>query len=143
MSTQNSTVLTVPAPTKAIHVTLWVVQGLLAAAFLGAGVTKLTTPLETLVVQMPWFEGAMGRLVPLIGSAEVAAALGLILPSATRIKPRLTALAALGLVLIMAGAIATHAERGEWPNTAVNLILGGMAAFVAWGRSKQAPIGPR
>jgi putative oxidoreductase len=63
------------------------------------------------------------------------------LPFAT--KPRLTPLAAAGLVLVMLLASAFHLSRGEVGALPVNLVLGGIAAFVAWGRSRKAPIRAR
>ena len=128
---------------RALRVGLWVTQGLLAAMFLMSGLMKLTTPVAELAAAMPWVSGSLGGLVRLIGAAELAGAIGLILPAATRIQPRLTVLAALGLMLIMAGAAVTHVARGELGVVAMPVILGGLAAFVAWGRSKKAPIAPR
>lgn len=128
---------------RRLHVGLWVGQGLLAAAFLMAGGMKLSAPIAQLQEQMPWVAGAMGRAVRFIGAVEVLGALGLVLPAATRIQPKLTPLAALGLLTVMILATATHVARGEYPMIAANLLLGGLAAFVAWGRAKKAPIAPR
>ncbi len=75
-----------------------------------------------------------------IGAAELAGAIGLILPAATRILPKLTALAATGLVLVMILASGYHFLHGEAARTPVNFLLGGLAAFVAWGRFGRAPI---
>ena len=77
------------------------------------------------------------------GTAELAGALGLLLPALTRIKPSLTPLAAAGLVTIMALASVFHATRGESGGIVVNLVLGSVAAFIAWGRYKKAPIAAR
>lgn len=131
------------APSKGLHVGLWIAQVLLAAVFLLSGGMKLTAPLETLRAQLPWVSGSMGSLVRAIGLAEVLGALGVVLPAATRILPRLTPLAATGLGTVMTLASLTHASRGEFPMIAVNAVLGGLAAFVAWGRSGRAPIAPR
>jgi uncharacterized membrane protein len=128
---------------KVLHVGLWVVQGLLCAAFVAAGSTKATAPLAQLQASMPWVNGAMGGAVRFIGAVEVLGAVGLIVPAATRIKPGLTPLAALGLTVVMVLAATTHATRGELPMIGANVVLGGMAAFVAWGRSRGAPIAPR
>jgi putative oxidoreductase len=128
---------------KGLHVGLWVAQGLLAAAFLSAGLMKVTSPIEALRAAMPWVNGAMGQAVRFIGTMEVLGALGLILPAATRIKPWLTPLAALGLTTVMVLASATHAVRGEPQVILFNAVLGGLAAFVAWGRWRKAPIPPR
>ena len=78
-----------------------------------------------------------------IGAAELAGALGLLLPSLTRIQPRLTVLAALGLIVVMVLASAFHLSRGEGAMLPMNLALAAVAAFIAWGRSKAAPIAPR
>jgi hypothetical protein len=132
-----------PARGKGLHLALWVAQGLLAAAFFGAGVMKTTAPLEQLRAAMPWVNGAMGHLVRFIGTAELLGAVGLVLPAATRVKPWLTPLAALGLAVVMVLASLTHVARGEFPMLGVNAVLGGLAAFVAWGRSRKVPITPR
>jgi len=68
------------------------------------------------------------------GAAELLAAMGLILPGLTRIQPRLTPLAAFGLMLVMLGAIVFHILRGEIGNAVLNVVVAGLAAFVAYGR---------
>lgn len=123
---------------------LWVVQVLLALAFGAAGMMKLGMPIETLAAQMAWVNSTPELLVRFIGLAEVAGALGMILPAATRILPWLTPLAALGFVVIQVLAIITHALLGELLMVLpVNLVLLGLAALVAWGRWRIAPIVPR
>lgn len=129
-------------PSKALHISLWVAQVLLALAFGMAGAMKTFTPLAELATKLAWVSSA-GALVRFIGISELAAAIGLILPAATRIKPSLTPLAGAGLVVIMVLALAFHAVQGEFSSLPVNLVLGGLAAFVAWGRFKKAPIQPR
>ena len=97
---------------------IWIVQGLLAAAFLAAGLTKLTTPREKLAAgQMGWAGDLTDGQVKGIGAVEVLAAIGLVVPAALDIVPILTALAAAGLVLVMIAAARVH--------------LGGLALFVA------------
>jgi len=128
---------------RGLHVGLWVVQGLLAFAFTGAGMTKLTTPHDALVAQMPWAADAPAWLPLFIGVAEVAGALGLILPSALRIQPKLTPLAGALLAVVMTLAAGTHLMRGEMFMLLPNAVLGGLAAFVAWGRFSAAPIASR
>ena len=111
------------------NVTLWIIQGLLAALFLFAGSMKLILPIEAMAgpVALPgWF-------LRFIGVAEVAGAIGLILPWLTRIQPRLTPLAAAGLVIIMAGATAITATAGP-SAAAVPFVVGMLAATVAFGR---------
>jgi DoxX-like protein len=120
----------------AINVLLWVVQGLLAALFLFAGGMKLVLPLEALAgpIALPgWF-------MRFIGTAEVAGALGLVLPSLLRIHPRLTPVAAAGLVIIMIGATVLTGMTSPAAMAAVPAFVGVLATFVAYGRLKTAPI---
>jgi putative oxidoreductase len=130
-------------PSRGLHIGLWVVQGLLAFGFVGAGVMKLVMPVDELAASMPWIEGQLGGLVRFIGLAEVLGALGLIVPAATKIKPMLTPLAAVGLLLVMILALGTHIARAEYAAVAPPIVLGGLAAFVAWGRLRKAPIEAR
>ena len=129
---------------KGLHIALWVVQVLLAAAFLMAGSMKLTTTNAQLVKQgMTWVNAVPSFLPTLAGVAEVLGALGLILPSVLRIQPNLTVSAALGLVLTMIVAAAIHISIGEAHLIAPNIVLGGLAAFVGWGRARKAIIPAR
>jgi hypothetical protein len=128
---------------KVLHYSLWVVQGLLGAAFLMAGFMKATTPLDQLGANMAWVTHTPGALVRFIGISEIAGGLGLILPAATRIKPILTPIAAGALVVVMVLAFLTHLVLGEPEGLPVNVVLGGLAAFVAWGRFTKARIAPR
>jgi hypothetical protein len=128
---------------RGLTIVLWATQILLALAFLAGGLMKTTAPIEQLEANMPWVQGTMGGLVRFIGSVELLGALGLILPSATRVKPWLTPLAALGLTTVMVLAAVTHAARGEFPMIGINVGLGGLAAFAAWGRWRKAPIAAR
>ncbi len=128
---------------KAMHWTLWVIQGLLAAMFLMAGFMKLSMPIDQLAQKLPWVTDISAALVRFIGLAELTGAIGLILPSATRVRPILTVFAAIGLALVMALALGFHVSRGETSVIGMNLLLGGLAAFVAWGRLRKAPISPR
>ena len=115
---------------------------LLAVAFGMAGFMKLVTPIEEMAKSMAWVNEARA-LVRFIGAAEVLGAIGLVLPSAMRIKPWLTPLAAVGLAVVMILAMGFHVTRGEAENLPVNLAIGGVAAFIAWGRWKKAPIASR
>ncbi len=125
---------------KAMHIALWGVQILLAVLFLMTGAMKAFMPLNVVAKTMRWVPDVPVGLVRFIGLAELAGALGLILPSATKIQPKLTPLAAVGLgVVVLLGAI-LHFIRGEGALTPLNFILAAMAAFVAWGRTQEAPI---
>jgi hypothetical protein len=116
------------------NVTLWVVQGLLAALFLFAGGMKLVMPIEALAgpVALP------GLLLRFIGVAEVLGAAGLILPGLLRIHGELTPVAAAGLVIIMIGATVITAMGGTIAPAVVPFIVGVLAASVAFGRARSA-----
>jgi uncharacterized membrane protein YphA (DoxX/SURF4 family) len=117
-----------------MNVVLWIVAGVLALAFLAAGLTKLTQPKEKLRANMAWVEDFSPGVIKSIGALEVLAAVGLILPAALDVVPVLVPLAAVGLVVLMAGAAITHARRKEFPMIAINLVLLVLAAVVVWGR---------
>jgi uncharacterized membrane protein YphA (DoxX/SURF4 family) len=128
---------------KIINISLWSSQAILAAMFAMGGSAKATQPIAELSVRMPWAADIPEALVRFIGVSELAAAFGLILPALTRVRPSLTPLAALGLLVIMVLAAAFHATRGEVGGIVVNVVLGGVAAFIAWGRYKKVPLSPR
>ena len=114
---------------------LWIVQGLLALLFLFAGGMKLVLPLDKLAgpIALP------GLFLRFIGVAEVLGAIGLILPGLLRIKPGLTPLAAAGLVIIMIGATGLTVASGDVAMALIPLVVGLLAAFVAYGRWRLAP----
>lgn len=114
---------------------LWIVQALLALLFLFAGGMKLVLPLEKLTGPVP----LPGPFMRFIGVAEVLGALGLILPGLLRIRPGLTPLAAAGLVIIMIGATALTLAAGQIAPALISLVVGLLAAFVAYGRWRPVP----
>ena len=114
---------------------LWIVQGLLALLFLFAGGMKLVLPLEKLVGPVP----VPGLFLRFIGVAEVLGAIALILPQFLGIRPGLTPLAAAGLVIIMIGATVLTVAGGDVVLALIPLVVGFLAAFVAYGRWRLAP----
>jgi putative oxidoreductase len=129
------------SPSKGLNIGLWIAQVLLMLAFGAAGGMKLFNPA---VAEMAKTQSAMPyALTYFIGTSEVLGAIGVVLPAATRIQPKLTGWAAVGLGTIMVLAFALHLSRGEWSHVPPVAVLGALAAFVAWGRLKKAPISPR
>jgi uncharacterized membrane protein YphA (DoxX/SURF4 family) len=122
--------------TKRISALLWTAQVLLALTFLFAGGTKLVAPAEMLKGPVP----LPVLFLRFIGLCETLGAIGLILPSVTRIKPWLTPLAASGLIVIMIGATIITLIGGQVGPALVPLVVGSLAVFVANGRSRLAPI---
>jgi uncharacterized membrane protein YphA (DoxX/SURF4 family) len=120
-----------------LSVVLWSAQGLLALLFLFAGAMKLAMPVEELTAQMS--VPLPGWFVQFIGVAEVLGGLGLVLPGLLRIRPGLTPLAAAGLVIIMIGATRITLATGEVAPALFPLVVGLLAAFVAYGRWRLAP----
>ncbi len=118
-----------------MHYALWTVQWLLGLLFLWSGGYKLVMPLEQLAgpISLPgWF-------LRFIGVAEVLGGLGLILPGLLRIRPGLTPLAAAGLVIIMLGATVLGLATGDLAMALIPLVVGLLAAFVAYGRWRLVP----
>jgi hypothetical protein len=127
---------------RALRVSLWIAQVVLALVFGFAGGMKLLTPINELAKNGAWIKDH-ASLVHFIGTCELAGALGVVLPALSRIKPRLTSLAALGLFMVMVLATGFHLLRGEARFTPVTIALGALAAFVAWGRLRWAPVRAR
>lgn len=116
-------------------IALWIAQVLLAVLFLFAGGTKLVLPIEVLTsMGSPNQIALPGWFIRFIGVCEVLGAIGLILPGLLRIRPRLTALAAAGLVVIMIGATVLSFVADGIAGAVVPLVTGILAAFVAYGR---------
>ena len=114
-----------------MNIALWIVAGLLAAIFLGAGLMKATQPKDKIATSMPWAQDFSSAQVKAIGVVEIVGAIGLILPAATGIAPILTPLAAVGLGITMIGAAVVHIRRHEVSHVVVNVVLLALAAFVA------------
>jgi uncharacterized membrane protein YphA (DoxX/SURF4 family) len=123
-----------------VNILLWVLQVLLAAAFLAHGLMFLFPPADMVAVMNASIPPALRYL---IGVAEVLAAIGLTLPGITRIRPSLVPAAAAGLVIVMIGAVSLHSWRGEVSAAATTAILLVLVTFVAYARWKILPILPR
>ena len=127
--------------TRKLSAGLWIGQGLLALLFLASGLFKLTAPSDMLAAQVPLPE----LLMRFLGLAETLGAVGLILPGVLRIRPGLTPLAASGLVIIMVGAaVLTPTLLGMDVIMALpNVVIGAVAAAIAYGRWRLAPLPTR
>lgn len=122
-----------------MHRAAWVLQVLLGIYFVVTGVSHFVVP-DGLPAQMGWMYDLSTTVHWIAGIAEIAGGLGLVLPAATRIAPRLTPLAAAGLVVVMASAAGWHATRGESQNIGVNVVLAALLIFVAYVRTRIHPI---
>lgn len=118
-----------------MDVFVWIMTGLLAVAFLGAGTMKVARPKAALAeAGLGWTEDFSPGSIKAIGGLEVLAGLGLILPAVTGIAPVLVGWAAIGLCLMMVGAAVVHVRRGEPALAVANGALFALAAFVAWAQ---------
>lgn len=119
-----------------MNTALWIITGLLAVAYLAGGAGKVIVSKEKLATApgAGWVEDFSAGSVKAIGALEVLAAVGLVLPAVTGIAPVLVPLAAVGLVLIMAGAAITRLRRHEAKLMVADLAYLALAGFVAWGR---------
>jgi hypothetical protein len=119
-----------------MNLALWIIAGLLAAIFLVGGAGKLIIPKEKIAATPfgGWAEDFSAGSIRAIGALEVLAAVGLVLPAAVDTAPVLVPLAAVGLVLLMAGAAIIHLRRHEVKVIVANLGYLALAGFVTWGR---------
>ena len=127
-----------------LNIALWTAQVLLALVFGAAGVMKVTMPLSDLAGMLTWPGNVPSWLVRFIGTAELAGAIGILVPALTRIQPLLTPLAALGFAIIQILAVPVHISQGDIAMVGpVNVILLALALFVVWGRYRKLPIPPK
>jgi hypothetical protein len=127
-------------PSKALNISLWIVQALLGVMFTGTGVWKLLTPVATLAAKMPWMGQVSPAFLQMTAAFDFLGGVGLLLPALTRIKPSLTWLAALGCAALQVCAVVFHLSRGEGANTPFNFVLIALSLFVFWGRRFKAPL---
>ncbi|GAA1970017.1 DoxX family protein [Microbacterium deminutum] len=111
-------------------IALWIINGLLALAFIAAGGMKVARPKAALVASgLGWADDYADPTVKLIGAAEILGGLGLILPLLTGIAPLLTPIAATALTVVMIGAVTVHTRRKE--NATPSIVLAALSAISA------------
>lgn len=120
---------------KILHVSLWVVQIILAIGFIWAGAMKLFMPADKLAAMWPW-TADNGVLVIVTGVIDLLAGVGLVLPALLRNRKEITVYAAWGTILLMVAASIFHITRGEASLIGVNIFFAVMAALVAVGRRR-------
>jgi uncharacterized membrane protein YphA (DoxX/SURF4 family) len=122
-----------------VNTLIWIVQSLLALLFIFHGIAMFNPPAavqDSVVKKM----GFNLPFLKIIGTLEVLGGICLILPSWTRVMPLLSPMAALGLVVIMIGAVVSHARQAEGQQTVITTIVTLLAIFVVVGRFWLAPI---
>jgi uncharacterized membrane protein YphA (DoxX/SURF4 family) len=118
-----------------MNILLWIVQILLALLFLFAGGTKLVIPYDKLMEMGSPNQVVLPALfIKFIGVVELLGGLGLVLPGLLRIKKGLTPLAAIGLTILMIGAVIITIA-GDGVKLAITpFIVMLLCALVAYGR---------
>lgn len=123
-----------------MNVVLWILQALLALAFAAHGWLFLSPPpdiVEQMNASLPrWFQ-------LFLGVAEELAAIGLILPGVTRIKPWLVPLAAAGIMLVLASATVYHLVRSEMSSAVITAVMFVLATALTYMRWRVLPIQSR
>jgi hypothetical protein len=118
-----------------VNTTLWILQGVLAAAFAGAGLMKLAVDKKVLADKgMGFVEEVSSGFVKSLGTAELLGAIGVVLPAIVNIAPILVPVAATCLAIVMVGAVVVHIRRGEHAEILPPAVLLAVAVAVAWGR---------
>lgn len=121
---------------------LTVLQWVFGLYFIGVGVVHFIVP-DGLPELMSWMYELDDTLHVVSGVAEILGGLGLILPGLTGIRPELTVYAALGLAVVMVGAVIWHATRSEAATIATNALNIAVMGYIAYGRWRLAPQEPR
>jgi uncharacterized membrane protein YphA (DoxX/SURF4 family) len=123
-----------------MNIILWVIQILLAFVFIYHGwMMWFLPPQARKGGQMDYVEAIPTGLRRFTAVAESLGGIGLILPWLTGILSWLTPLAAVGLILVMIGAVIVHIPRKEYPNIVFNLVLLALAVFIAYGHLVVVP----
>jgi len=124
-----------------MNILLWILQCLLALMFIFSGTMKFVMSVAQMNDQAPVF--LPGIFLHFIGVCEILGGIGLILPSALRIEPRLTPLAAAGLAIITAGATVITLMGPMKAMAVIPLVTCLLCIFVAWGRWRITPVRPK
>lgn len=122
-----------------MNIGLWVAQGLISLILIWAGYTKLFQPIEETAKMLPWALDNPG-LLKFTGIIDLLGGIGIVLPAALKIQPKLTVFAAYGTIVLMIAASVFHISRGEASLIGMNIFFMIVAGFIAWGRTKKAPI---
>jgi uncharacterized membrane protein YphA (DoxX/SURF4 family) len=139
MAADDTLIVGIRSKRGVINSILWIFQVLLALLYLNSGSLKVFQSIEYLSGRIFWITSVPEVLVRIIGICELLGAIGLILPAAIKVLPRLTTFAAIGITILMLLANIFHILRGELfvlPLTGILLLL---TVLVAYGRLKIVP----
>lgn len=117
-----------------MNVVLWILQALVALFFGMAGSAKLFLPIDRLAKRFAWMANVSPWFIRFLGVCELAGAVGLIVPEATSILPKLTPVAALCLSALMICAVVFHVVRREIPFAARTVVILALTLAITVGR---------
>lgn len=106
-----------------MKIIILVLQIGLTCVFLYFGSLKMFLPIEKIEKKVSWARDYSEAKLRIFGFLEVIGAIGLILPYNIGVFPILTPIAATGLAMIMAGAIAVHLSRNEIRMIFLNILI--------------------
>lgn len=136
------TIIAKSKQSKALNVLLWISQGLIALTLIWAAYAKLLQPIEETAKMLPWALDNP-KLLTFTGIIDLLGGIGIIVPAALKIQPKLSVYAAYGTIVLMIAASIFHVSRGESSLIGMNIFFLILAMFVVWGRTKKAPILPK
>ncbi|RFS26616.1 DoxX family protein [Chitinophaga silvatica] len=121
---------------KPLNIGLWTLQGLLSILFITGGIMKLFQSIPQQQEMYPWTGQVPELFVRLLGVIDLLGGIGIIIPALLKIRPQLTVLAAIGIIMLMIAATVFHISRGEVNVVGFNIVVAILAAVIVWGRSK-------
>jgi len=119
-----------------MNVALWIITGVLATVLL-VSTSKIFVPREKIAAvghAGEWVLDFSPGALRAIGTLELLAAAGLILPAVLDIAPVLVPVTATCVAVLFTGAVIMRLRRGERATIVPDLVYLAMASFVAWGR---------
>jgi hypothetical protein len=122
---------------RRLNIALWIAQGLIFVSFVSFGCMKLFMPVGQLAAMWVWPGQLPVPFLRFMGVVDAAGGIGVLLPALTRVRPRLTVIAALGCTALQVCAIIFHVYRGEAFVTPLNFILLALCVFILWGRARE------
>jgi putative oxidoreductase len=131
--------MTATVKSKGLNIALWVAQVLISLTLIWAAYIKLFQPIEETAKMLPWALDNPG-LLKFTGIIDLLGGIGIVLPAALKIQPKLTVFAAYGIIALMIAASVFHISRGEASLIGMNIFFFVLAGFIAWGRTKKAPV---
>ncbi len=129
-----------PHPRKSLDLSLWVLQGLVAAIFGIFGAMMMFESHDRLAEQFAWAASVPTWVMRFIATCELLGAVALIVPGLIHKKVELVRVAGVGLTTLSLFACIFLLVRRDYDNLLLPFVLGCLSAFIVWGRSNAAPL---